>query len=501
MVDACSSTPPVAPRFSFVGLRMKFSCERCQTRYSIGDEKVKGKVLKIRCKTCGNIIVVREQIPTVQGEASTFNQGREAIAVGQTGSTAPLSATGSMSLPPEASTSTSEQEWYVAIKGKQHGPAKTTEVIRLYKDGRITERTYLWHDQLPSWTRLRDLPEFAATLAEGPPQRRPPPPPPSEEGAEIVNFEAARAQRQNATAIPVNDPFAAMGGSPVGGDGAPRESTRVFIMQAGLHNRAKKQRLYAGVALGVTALLVLLCVVDYQLDILGLKRVVNAVAVTTGIKQQEPIEPGAKWDDVDVDPVLKCKLMPDPAKCVKAEKVKIAKRRIERAKAEGKPISADDLNAAFNSGGESGSGAVAHSGGAAIDENGLIKIDPTLSTDEINRRLGGGKGGPTGPKARVEAPSVAGTTIDAENAGKVVREGQPAIQACVDDAMKQNEDIPSKVRMTLSISTKGVVDKASINEAVVNASNLGACLTRAGKRWKFAPPTEPADLEIPLVLR
>ena len=79
MVDACSSTPPVAPRFSFVGLRMKFSCERCQTRYSIGDEKVKGKVLKIRCKTCGNIIVVREQIPTVQGEASTFNQGREAM--------------------------------------------------------------------------------------------------------------------------------------------------------------------------------------------------------------------------------------------------------------------------------------------------------------------------------------------------------------------------------------------------------------------------------------
>ncbi len=37
---------------------MKFSCDRCHTRYSIPDERVKGKVLKIRCKTCGNVITV-----------------------------------------------------------------------------------------------------------------------------------------------------------------------------------------------------------------------------------------------------------------------------------------------------------------------------------------------------------------------------------------------------------------------------------------------------------
>jgi hypothetical protein len=99
------------------------------------------------------------------------------------------------------------------------------------------------------------------------------------------------------------------------------------------------------------------------------------------------------------------------------------------------------------------------------------------------------------------APDVAGTTIDAENAGKVVRDGQPAIQGCVDDAMKQQEDIPPKLRMTLSISTKGVVEKSVINDAVVQATSLGSCLNKAARRWKFAPPTEAADLEIPLVLR
>jgi predicted Zn finger-like uncharacterized protein len=65
------------------GVAMKFSCERCQTRYSIGDEKVRGKVLKIRCKTCGNIVVVREQMATALVE----NTAAAAVGAGQLAST------------------------------------------------------------------------------------------------------------------------------------------------------------------------------------------------------------------------------------------------------------------------------------------------------------------------------------------------------------------------------------------------------------------------------
>jgi predicted Zn finger-like uncharacterized protein len=39
---------------------VKFLCDRCKTRYSIGDERVRGKILKIRCKHCSNVITVRE---------------------------------------------------------------------------------------------------------------------------------------------------------------------------------------------------------------------------------------------------------------------------------------------------------------------------------------------------------------------------------------------------------------------------------------------------------
>src|ERR1022692_2953486 len=37
---------------------MKISCQSCQAKYTIADDKVLGKIVKIRCKKCGETIVV-----------------------------------------------------------------------------------------------------------------------------------------------------------------------------------------------------------------------------------------------------------------------------------------------------------------------------------------------------------------------------------------------------------------------------------------------------------
>ncbi len=486
---------------------MKFSCDRCQTRYSIGDDKVRGKVLKIRCKTCGNIIVVREQIPTVQGEASGYAvPPMLATAGGSGGVTSSHSSPPAASAPPPSAPTrpAGKIEWYIAIKGKQHGPASHDDVVRLFREARISERTYLWHDQLPSWVRIKELPEFASVVAEGQQPKRPPPPPPSEEGAEIVNFEAARAQRQHKEPPgPVlNDPFAAIGPGPGGGQEPPRESTRVFIMQAGLHNRSSKHKLYAGIAAVVTIAVIALGVIDYQLDIFGLKRVVDAVAVSTGIKAA-PVDEGPGWDDVEADPKIKCRLQPNFDDCVKTETAKIAKagggRKKPKANVGGAGVSDADLAGAF---GTAGGGGDTVGGSGDVTGDGFVNVGVGApSNDDIKRMLGNGKGGPTGPKAKIELPSTIGSTIDADNAKKVVTDGQGGIQSCVDTAMKNGEDIPGKVKFTLSIGMKGTIERVVANNAVVGASPLGSCLTSTMRKWKFAPPTEPADLEIPLILR
>jgi predicted Zn finger-like uncharacterized protein len=485
---------------------MKFSCERCQTRYSIGEDKVKGKVLKIRCKTCGNIIVVREQQVVSEGA----ELGQLAAAGGSPAAAAPSTAGNAGS----AAAPAGDFDWYLAIKGKQHGPAKRDEVIRLFRDGKITERTHLWHDKLAAWTRLKDLPEFAAVVAEGPGPRRPPPPP-TEEGAEIVNFEAARAQRSlqqggfatlappastaaEAVSATTNDPFAAVAGAPTV-DSTPRESTRVFIMNAGLHNRQAKQRMYAGIAiLGVVGF-VGLCIFDYRYDVLGLKRVVETVAEKTGIMDAPPEE--VAWGDDDADPTLRCQLMPDPAACVRevqAERARNPRRRPGRG-GNGSAVSDADLAGAFG-GGPSGGGVAR----VAVDEHGEARFGGTVpSADEIKRTLGGGKGGPSGPSTGTggSGADVAKGSIDAETAAKVVRDGQSAIQVCVEDAMKRGEDIPPKVVLSLNIETNGLVSSASVTNAVVKATDLGGCLGRVGRKWKFPPTTEAATLEVPLLLR
>jgi predicted Zn finger-like uncharacterized protein len=42
---------------------MRFSCDSCLARYTIADEKVQEKALRVRCKRCGNSILLHKQEP------------------------------------------------------------------------------------------------------------------------------------------------------------------------------------------------------------------------------------------------------------------------------------------------------------------------------------------------------------------------------------------------------------------------------------------------------
>ena len=59
---------------------MKFLCERCKTRYSIGDDCVRGKISKIRCKNCANVITVREGMVCRCGARAAHEEGDDARA-------------------------------------------------------------------------------------------------------------------------------------------------------------------------------------------------------------------------------------------------------------------------------------------------------------------------------------------------------------------------------------------------------------------------------------
>ncbi|HEY1814247.1 MAG TPA: GYF domain-containing protein [Kofleriaceae bacterium] len=167
---------------------MKFLCDRCKTRYSIGDDRVRGKILKIRCKNCANVITVREGMtvdeelgrgrPTTAAPIATGPQ----VAAGNAGGALASAFAQQMTKPPPAL----EEEWYVSIDGQQAGPFGLAEAQRWVSSKPFDAELHCWSEGFDDWLLvdkvshfrgLRKKPSPAAlppVAAAPPPRPRPP---------------------------------------------------------------------------------------------------------------------------------------------------------------------------------------------------------------------------------------------------------------------------------------------------------------------------------------
>lgn len=203
---------------------MKFVCERCHTKYSIADEKVRGKVLKVRCKTCTNVITVRETGATIDDQASADvpreaplaqSGGYDAFAgssdgdtvvspraalLGQVGgrtaagrpAATRATAQAAAPLPEEALFAPSapvaapppkrvapppppvvEVEWYLAIDGAQTGPFSRARLVDKIAATAKGADVHIWNADFDGWKPPHDVAEIHAELM----RRRPPGPP------------------------------------------------------------------------------------------------------------------------------------------------------------------------------------------------------------------------------------------------------------------------------------------------------------------------------------
>ncbi|MBW1762086.1 MAG: zinc-ribbon domain-containing protein, partial [Deltaproteobacteria bacterium] len=86
---------------------MKIVCDSCGAKYSIADEKVAGKIFKIRCKKCSSVLELRGD----QTGAHPFG-----------GAAAPQDPSG-------------EPSWYIVVDGEQQGPLRPIELSQLFAKG------------------------------------------------------------------------------------------------------------------------------------------------------------------------------------------------------------------------------------------------------------------------------------------------------------------------------------------------------------------------------
>lgn len=104
---------------------MKIVCGACSSKYSIPDEKVAGRSVKIRCKKCGEAIVVR-------GDSQPAS-----VAAGA---------------------------WHVVVDGEQRGPLAPAEIGSMIASGTIGWDAYVWREGLAEWKPAQEVQELVAAI-------------------------------------------------------------------------------------------------------------------------------------------------------------------------------------------------------------------------------------------------------------------------------------------------------------------------------------------------
>jgi predicted Zn finger-like uncharacterized protein len=160
---------------------VKFLCDRCKTRYSIGDDRVRGKILKIRCKNCANVITVREGMPDASSdlgaEANGQRRGKSTTQAPAIQTDAPANGAlgaafaSAMTKPPPAL----EEEWYVSIDGDQSGPFSLAEAQRWVAARPFDAELHCWSEGFDDWLPVDKVSHFRGLRKKPPPPAAPPP--------------------------------------------------------------------------------------------------------------------------------------------------------------------------------------------------------------------------------------------------------------------------------------------------------------------------------------
>src|SRR5688572_23177413 len=133
---------------------MKVSCQACGAKYTISDDKVRGRKVKIRCKSCGTPIVVDGANPAEVGADAA------AAASAQAAGAAPATT----SVAPAAGAPEDDASWSVNLSETDQRTMTTAEIVAGWKDGTVTHDAFVWKDGMGDWVAIGECAELKAVL-------------------------------------------------------------------------------------------------------------------------------------------------------------------------------------------------------------------------------------------------------------------------------------------------------------------------------------------------
>jgi predicted Zn finger-like uncharacterized protein len=532
---------------------MKFQCDRCKTRYSIADERVRGKILKIRCKNCEAVITVREGMGG--GEAkqparpAAVKAPSRPVAKSPTIDSKPVlrgafeKAMDSSSRPPSGfedgdSTMISdgpppqqlEEEWYVSLDGEQFGPFSLRQAKDWVAARPTGEELYCWSEGFDDWLPIEKVGHFRRSRSS--PLAHP----------------VARAPLPRPSPVAPPLPMAAAPPLPSGGFVPTTETTPKPLFAAALEKIEREESKPEAMAStngrnrdslpdGEDA---------FEFDIGEASRVVKLPMMARAMR------PSSSKSDLDSLPGLRkaddrigtgtgghpsvrksggpivVPLAPDSMSSTANELLQPARIR--------KPFRHWYLLAGVGalvavaivmiviatSDDSSGTGRSVRSRassdglGRSLDPRTIKIIETREVPAKVDpRKGGGGKGGSSkGGDSKVSAGTdIFGKSddfdltakadnrpLDGDDLMNVYRDNRLAVKLCYESALKKDPLLDvSKIYVSLTVAPSGVVTKVMLSSH--ETSQLGTCLVQRMRRWRFRKSPEQFSGRFPLVFK
>lgn len=124
---------------------MNVNCQSCGAKYAIADNKVHGRKVKVRCKSCNTTIVVDGTELAPDGDVQIGNVVTDPKTLDGS-ELSPLLAEGEM--------------WSVSVTDDDQRELNTSQVIAAFRAGQFSDATFIWKEGMGDWLPLLDVPEF-----------------------------------------------------------------------------------------------------------------------------------------------------------------------------------------------------------------------------------------------------------------------------------------------------------------------------------------------------
>jgi predicted Zn finger-like uncharacterized protein len=125
---------------------MKITCQSCQSKYNVADDKVTGKIVKIRCRKCGATIVV------------------DGTTVAETGGNGSPSTAPAAAAPSQQPAAAEPAPWHVNVSDNDQRTMTLTEIVDAYNASTITQETFIWTEGMEDWKPLKDVEAVVGAL-------------------------------------------------------------------------------------------------------------------------------------------------------------------------------------------------------------------------------------------------------------------------------------------------------------------------------------------------